>query len=290
MRCGIFTCLALVSWSVVWSSSSHASVLLYDASLVNRPGDQSWLVYADNAVLPGTSINQTVVPGVGTRLTSNHDGSGGYSNIDPFSGSFKNTSFPILDRRRGFAIEFALLVHSESHENSNRAGFSVTVITEDLLGIELAFWDDLIWAQSDSPLFTQAEGVAFDTTANLTNYSLLLEGDGYHLSAEGNLLLEGTLRDYSGFNAPPYTLRNFLFLGDNTTSAGADVTLGTIRLTVIPEPASLFLRSFAIVIGSVTCLARRRLGTGRRSRGLRKTGRLNQSHIDGRPHLQGRGR
>ena len=69
MRCGIFTCLALVSWSLGWSSSANASVLLYDASLVNRPGDQSWLVYADNAVLPGTSINQTVIPGVGTRLT-----------------------------------------------------------------------------------------------------------------------------------------------------------------------------------------------------------------------------
>jgi hypothetical protein len=55
-------------------------------------------------------------------------------------------------------------------------------------------------------------------------------------------VLSGGLRNYSAFSGPinPYILPNFVFLGDNTSSASATVELGPIvlqsDLLSVPEP------------------------------------------------------
>jgi hypothetical protein len=142
----------------------------------------------------------------------------------------------VLDRAKGYTISFDAQVIAEAHNNNNRAGFSVIAIGSDKKGIELGFWPNEVWAQADgieppgSGLFTHAEGAAFDTTAGLTAYQLKVKGDTYTLSVGGAPILNGGVRDYSAFNGfpDPYETPNFLFLGDDTTSAA-----GTIRLSYV---------------------------------------------------------
>ena len=58
-------------------------------------------------------------------------------------------------------------------------------------------------------------------------------GDTYTLTANAEPLLTGPLRDYSAFAGfpDPYETPNFLFLGDNTTSAQARVRLRFVSVT-----------------------------------------------------------
>jgi hypothetical protein len=144
--------------------------------------------------------------------------------------------FPVLDRMAGFQVDFTLQLESESHRKNNRSGFSLIFLSEDAIGIELAFWKNEIWAQSDSNtggLFERGEGVAFQTTAGLTAYRLTILGDTYTLTANTQPILSGPLRDYSAFEGfpDPYQTPSFLFLGDNTTSAQARVRLGFVSVT-----------------------------------------------------------
>jgi hypothetical protein len=81
--------------------------------------------------------------------------------------------------------------------------------------------------------FTQGEGVAFDTAASVQRYDLSVLGNSYALYANGNYqsaILSGLLRDYTP-EGSPYTISNFLFLGDNTTSARGKFKIDTITLT-----------------------------------------------------------
>ena len=69
------------------------------------------------------------------------------------------------------------------------------------------------------------------------------------------MLLTGSVRDYTAFNSFPYTQSNFMFLGDDTTSGAADITLGKVTiqsdLSAVPEPASLALLSCALLLGAL---------------------------------------
>ena len=166
----------------------------------------------------------------------------GYSNTVPFSLQHVNANFPALDRSTGFSLEFELEIFSEMHNNANRAGFSVILLDSDNLGIEIGFWQDEIWAQSLSgPNFTHAEGRNFDTTAGETTYTLEIVDSGYSLSADTNELFSGPLRDYSSAPFFVYSLSDYLFMGDDTGSAKADVALGLVQLHTIPLPGSALL-------------------------------------------------
>ena len=65
----------------------------------------------------------------------------------------KNQLMPQLDRTAGYTVRFTAQVQEELHNNNNRAGFSVIVLSSDLKGIELGFWEDQVWAQADMPRF-----------------------------------------------------------------------------------------------------------------------------------------
>ncbi len=222
--------MLLLACYAMASTAGWADVLLFDDSTSQRPSEQPWLAFAANGV-----ASQTIVPGTGVRLTSSIGVSAGYSNRG-ITGTLKNPAFPVLNRQQGFSLNFELKVNSENHSNTNRAGFSTIVLTSDARGIELGFWEQEVWAQSDSPLFTHAEGAAFNNTVAEVDWRLSVFGNAYSLYGNNSLVLNGALRDYSSFGFP-YTQTNFLFLGDNTSSAGADVTLGAISLAAVPEPS-----------------------------------------------------
>ncbi len=245
---------------VGWVAPAHAAlVTLYDGN--GLPADQPWLVYADDSLLGG-SVTQTAVAG-GVQLTSDALVRAGVSNYVPLLNTLKNGAFPGLERANGFELSFTAQLQSESHQSNDRAGFSVILLGSDGLGIELGFWQNEIWAQTSAPLFTHGTGTLIDTTIQ-RDYRLRIEGNDYTLFGDANQILTGSLQDYTAFGSAPYTLQNYLFLGDNTTSAAADVILGPIalesNLAAIPEPSSALL-----LLASLPLLA-----AGRRARGCRR--------------------
>jgi len=81
-------------------------------------------------------------------------------------------------------------------------------------------------------LFTHAEDAPFTTTTGLISYTLAIHGGTYALSANGAPILNGNLRDYTAFAGPPYNIPNFIFLGDDTSSAKAKIRLAAFAVTV----------------------------------------------------------
>lgn len=239
--------LTTVIFFAIAPAATAQGLVLYDETLGNLPADQSWFTYITNS--PPTS-SQTYLAGRGVEMISDQATSAGYFNQNPITGTLVNPAFPQLNRATGFQLNWNLQVNSESHANSNRAGFSMILLASDHRGLELAFWNNEVWAQTDSPLFTHGEGAIFSTTTQ-TNYQLLIFGNSYDLKADGTSILNGSLRDYSGFGIP-YTHANFLFLGDDTSSAGGDFTLGRVTLlTAVPEPAL----SLSVGIMLMVCVA-----------------------------------
>lgn len=182
------------------------------------PQDGALLFYADGAAVLDTTI-------AGSDTYAGWVASGAAS-----------PGFPFLDQTAGFQIHFILQVENESHIRDNRAGFSIIVLGGDTKGIELAFWEHEIWAQSDEAtggLFRRGEGAAFDTTVGPVEYQVSITDNTYTLTANHEPLLSGPVRDYTAFDGfpDPYETPNFLFLGDNTTSAQARVRLSFVSIT-----------------------------------------------------------
>ncbi len=220
-------------------AAAAGEMTLYDPGLSQLPSEQPWLDFFSFR----TSSQSPEVNGV--NFVTTLETQAGYSNYKrPLFQQTKNSSFPVLDRTKGIALFFELQVHSETHESNDRAGFSIILLSKDKKGVEIGFWLDEIWAQTDTPqLFIHGESVEFDTTSELKQYKLTVEGDNYSLFHDESLILNGDIKDYSSFNGPfnPYILENYLFLGDDTTSAAADITLGRVTLQTGNFPWSLFL-------------------------------------------------
>jgi len=120
----------------------------------------------------------------------------------------------------------------------------------DLEGVEIAFWTNEIWTQLDSPLFTHGEGAAFDTTIGPVQYDLAIQGDSYSLYSGGSNILQGALRNYSAHTNPVYSMTDFLFFGDDTSSAAGVSELAYIEVLnyAVPEPATLLLLGVGVVM------------------------------------------
>ena len=220
---------------------SRADTVLYDPALGTIPSQQGWLSFLDNS-----TVEQFDGHYISLDTTADRTDQSGYFSEDPPFGIIGHPQFPVLDRNAGFTIRFELQVISESHNlrdhngdgRLDRAGFSVIAISDDLLGVELGFFEDRLWvyaAAGESPnsQFTQAEGVTFDTTADFVTYDLSVFGDHYTLYADHRRFLSGPLRNYNptGLSSlvDPYDNPSFVFLGDDTTSAESHTILGRIE-------------------------------------------------------------
>ncbi|MEP7189390.1 MAG: PEP-CTERM sorting domain-containing protein [Roseiflexaceae bacterium] len=221
-------CLAIGSAGVS-AAAAPAPIVLYDGAKSNRPDDQGFTFLAVPSVSPTTAGDATILDTA--------------SNKNTFAGYFsKPTPQLVLDRAIGYTVSFTVQVELEDHAGSDknsdgtedRAGFSLIVLSSDTRGIELGFWKDRIWAQEDGatepPLFTQAEGAPFDTQSARVGYVLAVLGDSYALSSNGTPILSGRLRDYTAFNdiPDPYETPNLIFLGDDTSSASAKISLAYV--------------------------------------------------------------
>ena len=234
---------------VLWllsSASIAEEVLLFDATLGTTPGAQAWL---EGPSGPYASHNGQ---GVALDTTASNSVRYGFSTEDLFLGLVGHPNMPTLNRHEEFSIEFDLQIIVESHELadrnsdglSDRAGFSLIVISQDLLGIELGFFTDRVWAQEFG--FFQAESGLWNTQ-QWTHYRLSGNSSGYMLEAKNAsqpgyvTVLSGGWRNYnpSGISDPfldPYNNPSILFVGDNTTSAAASVVLGDLLVRTGPLP------------------------------------------------------
>lgn len=194
------------------------------------PAQQGW-VYKATAF-------PTVPSAIATTLGTIIDTTG---NIKNQAGYFRQSP-SVLNRLNGYTINFTVQINSEDHgTNTNRAGFSVIVVSDRAASetqpyaIELAFWQTGIWAQNTN--FSRGENVSFNTQAALQNYKLNVLGTRYKLFLDGSStpILQGSLRQYTGYTPPPgypnpYAIPNLIFLGDNTTSAKAKVTITLVNV------------------------------------------------------------
>ncbi len=211
---------------------------LFEGSLNSDPASQGWL-----SSLPAGAV-QTVGGGAVTLdTTSANSVKSGYS--------LMGGMLPIVldSSGNGFRVSFDTQVQAESHANNNRAGFSVIVLDSQHRGVEIGFWSDAFWTQSAT--FLHAETAAFDTGAGLTHYELTLANGGYSLTASrsgsAGATLTGALRDYSPSVFLPYGIANFVFLGDDTTSAAGRFSLARVELATLPEPAVPLLLAVAVL-------------------------------------------
>jgi hypothetical protein len=216
-----------------------ASISLYDGTQPGLPQTQGWLAYQS---IPTTTPTLASTVGPTTLNTSASNAIyAGFSNYasNGISESLVNSAFPTLSPTTGFDLTFNTKLDSESHTgNSNRAGFSVILLGNDLNGVELGFWNGLIFAQSSTFTQTVEETSSFDPAAQFHQYDLHIQGSTYTLTANGTQILTGPTRNYSGSGLLPYETPNFVFLGDDTTSAQAVTEIEAVSVSV-PEPASL---------------------------------------------------
>ena len=223
--------------------------VLYDPTLGTLPNAQGW----NYVSLPFSTPISLVGQEARLDTTSILGVSAGFSRISP----------TVLDRTAGVTLRLNLRVLEENHGTRvDRSGCSVIVLGSDKKGIELGFWKDRVWAQSDSPLFTHAEEALWPNVDSHV-FELTLQGATYTLGVGGKTVLTGPIRDYTPFVGllDPYETPNFVFIGDNTTSAGASIGLGRVELlplTVTPPALTpvllgdyLILRWPASVTGGI---------------------------------------
>lgn len=214
------------------------AVVLYDGSVAGTPQSQGQLAYKS---LPIASVTNTSGGTTSLDTTANFAIGAGFAtwDVNPITVTATQVNpagLGSLNRNDGYTVRFDARLISESHNDANRAGLSLTVIGHDLKGIEIGFWPGEVWAQADAPIFTKAESQLFNTTT-INSYELTVSGSTYSLKANGTTnLLSGNLRDYTA-QGLPYNLPNFVFVGDNTTSATTNFQFS--YLAVVPEPVGL---------------------------------------------------
>ncbi|RPI47248.1 MAG: PEP-CTERM sorting domain-containing protein [Betaproteobacteria bacterium] len=162
-----------------------------------------------------------------------------------------------------FRMDFSLRIGAETHSggiDGTRSGFSIVVTDESAQGIELSFWTDQVFAKNAAAGFPRGDSIAVDTTSK-RDYRLTVLGGQYTLVTDGVPTLSGALASYAPyaswpFNVVPYGTPNYIFFGDNTSSASALVELSSITLAPVPEPAEWAL--MAVGLACVAGVVRRR--------------------------------
>jgi len=232
--------LAAVSFAVAVSNAG--ALTLYDPA-GGLPNAQGWTTTSSAAAGSDTLVSGRLrVDTTGTGVSQHGHG-----------------RLAALDTVTGFTLQFGLRVISESTNSVNRAGFALLLQGQDQSkSLELAFLDDKVWALqyslgSPDNGFVQGESAPLDTVSSLRNYSLTVQNNLFSLSADGQALFSGAMRDYpslpGSLGTLVYNQSNFLFFGDNTSQARGVFDVASIILTPVPEPgaAALLLAGLAVV-------------------------------------------
>jgi len=236
---------------VVSLDSSAVGTPLYDASSAKLPSDVAWgWAFGANgsSFLRGMTGNSTYLDT--TPLMSDKAG----YNLSVGSG---------LNSATGFVLDFSLQVTDELHNTNNRSGFSVIALDSAARGVELSFWsnENEVWTKNADSAFSHAESVTIDSVSDARSYRLTFLGTQYSLASDGAPTLIGTLRNYAAATVPlslawfVYSQPNYIFFGDNTSSASANFELSSITLAPVPEPAEWAL--MLVGLGCVVAVARR---------------------------------
>lgn len=250
MRLAAICRLTLTLATGLLCAATVRAVVLYDAALDTLPAAQGWL---SGGIGPVT-----------------HSATGGIYSFDSSAqmstqwGHSLTLNGSPLDTDRGFDLAFTLRVISEDHgANLNRAGFSLLFTGQDPThSLELAFWIDRVWAYHYDALqgspFVQGVGAAIDAT-QWANYTLQVRQQSFTLLSGATTLMSGPLENYTA-QGVPYSSTNFIFFGDDTSSARTSVQLTSIQLSPVPElPPALMLAIGLLVV------AWRRLGADDRA-------------------------
>lgn len=251
---------------LILSTHAQASILtLYDGTSGVTPANFTPQQLTYFSVNGGTETYQGAEQA--TQLTTSLLDYAGYSNFAT-NGSLVNPNFPTLNRVEGYSIRFTMNLLAEAHTNNDRAGFSLLAVSSDaasgnLSSIEIGIQGDRVFSQETG--FTTGESTAFDALSKgYVEYELSVLGTSYSFSADGTELISGSLRDYTAWDSgglpDPYEIPNFIFFGDNTTSASADLYFQDAYLIQpVSEP-----KSFLILLGCLGCFV------GHRFRGKKK--------------------
>lgn len=249
--------------------ANAATITLYDGASFSGTPDN-----LPNPYLSFTNIGsgtQTASNGQTTLDTSGSQSTyAGYSNYNT-SQTPVNPVFPTLDSNTGYTLSFAIKIDSQTNSSPARSGFSIITLDNDKRGIEIGFRSPNTLTNTPDIFSQTLNGANFvvgeqnnnlnGIFTSLNTYDLNVLGNSYTLSTNGNTLLSGSLRNYTaGINSNPplttvYGLPNFIFLGDDTSSAGANVRIQKIILTTtpkaVPEPSGVLGMTIAIVSGAI---------------------------------------
>jgi hypothetical protein len=273
----LMQCLFAGFLGLAGATAHAATTVLYDPSLPGSANDNPtggavvWL----SGVVPASTTYSDLGASI---MQSTSADTAGYSNYSPLlalsaNAPMVNSAFPTLSSGTGYRLTFGLELKSEDHSgNINRAGFSVTLIGDDKTGVEIGFQKDsptagTIFVQNDgrngSVIFTRGESVSTALPLSRNLWNLDVHGNTFELAlaAGGNPVLSGALRDYSGYTGNgknAYGTPNFLFLGDNTSSARADFVLSYAAITTpVPEPSTYMMLLAGLGCISLTSYRRR---------------------------------
>lgn len=263
-----FALLLLIPLSFIPNTGHGAdTIVLYNGGQGTMPEAQGWIFYPPLAFLADvTHAYDPIFSAVRVDTTATRDDMSGYFSSTP-AVTISIFTFPAqshpdmpnnMDSVSGFTVSFEAQVVSEGHNYGDRAGFSVIATSSDITkSIEIGFWEDSVWAQEGGPepdIFTRAENTAFNT-GSMVAYDLVVQNNAYQLKANGSPILSGPMRDYSNsyVEAPfnhPYVTPNFIFLGDDTSSADAEFLIRSVSVTVHDAPVPT-----PIVVAPVTISA-----------------------------------
>ncbi|MFQ4146748.1 PEP-CTERM sorting domain-containing protein [Chlorogloeopsis sp. ULAP02] len=260
-------------------------LILYDGASGVTPDQynapSNWLIFGSPN--GGTQSFNSGVTNLNTSASNNNGIYGGYSNYNvavtpnatsPFFNitptTFVNSSFPSLDRNAGYKLSFTVRINSQvdtQDPSHPRAGFSVIVLSSDKQGIEIGFRTSDIFSQANASFDAVGEQVSNVSSllSSLSSYDLNISGNSYTLSSGATPLLNGSLRDYTtatGFGSDVYRTSNFIFLGDDTTSARANIDLQSVSVTTntaaVPFDFSTTPSTLALVVGGTVKLLLRK--------------------------------
>lgn len=242
-----------------WLSRALAAAVLVvslDTSALGLGGGTP-LYDASSGVVPSAAPWQWLFGPPGAESTAAVSGGSLVLDTTPLNGpaGYNLYNGATLNSTLGFTLDFALRIAAESHANNNRSGFSIIVLDQAAHGVELSFWTDEIWAKNADSAFSHGESVSVNTQAVERTYSLTILGNGYSLTTDGALLLSGSLRYYEPvapfpFDLLVYNQLQYIFFGDNTTSASALAELSVINLAPVPEPGE-----WALMLAGLGCVA-----------------------------------